>query len=82
MGECISFSNGQGKELFTADVIFYMHIYGLCYIRYFETMQSHGDVCMGHQTLFVNRHVLLAFIPTVNLTLLVYQQRYTRRVFL
>lgn len=37
--------------------------------------QASGDICMWHQTLFVNKHVLFAFIPTVNLTLQVYQQR-------
>lgn len=40
MGGYISFSNAQGKELCTADVMFYLHIYELCHIRHFETIYA------------------------------------------
>lgn len=53
----------------------YMHIYGLYHIRHFETIYTGIWWCLHVTSNTVNRRVLLAFILTVNLTPLLYQQR-------
>lgn len=75
MGGYVLFSNAQGNclQLMLGVICIYMDFAILDTLKLFT--QASGDVCMWHQTCFVNRHVLFAFIPTVNLTLLVHQQR-------